>query len=232
VHHDFGQDADFHYHEVEEWLEVTQGAFAFYPAGDLVKPFYPAGDREKKREPPPIVCKVGDTLRIPQGEVHSVKIVDPDGVTYTMWTPIPSGLCFQHMLSPQLKDLVRRNLELPGVENRYDLAKRSGGRLEETDDQFLQDFVSPALSMHTVKGAILDRDNYLKRDAATSTRSSSDAVHILNVTTEPESVLLSTVVTVTYTAPQQAPADIINFRLFVKEDGRFKCRVWRNYPKP
>ena len=31
--------------------------------------------------------------------------------------------------------------------------------------QFLQDFVSKALTMHTVKGAILDRDGYLTRGA-------------------------------------------------------------------
>jgi hypothetical protein len=77
VHHNFGQNADFHYHEVEEWLEVTQGAFSFYPAGELVSP-----------GTSPITCKAGDKLHIPQGEVHRVEIVDPAGVTYTMWTPI------------------------------------------------------------------------------------------------------------------------------------------------
>src|SRR3954454_19077137 len=85
VHHAHGQDADFHYHEVEEWLEVTQGAFSFYPAGHLVKPTTP------------ILCNQGAKLYIPQGEIHRVEI-DRAGVTYDMWTPVPSGPCFQRML--------------------------------------------------------------------------------------------------------------------------------------
>ena len=113
-----------------------------------------------------ITCNVGDKLHIPQGEIHRVEIVDPAGVTYTMWTPIPSGPCFQRMLSPAMKDLVRRNLELPAVEDRYDHAHDTNSTLASADTQFLQDFVSPALTMHTVKGAILDRDGYLNRGGA------------------------------------------------------------------
>jgi len=68
VSHKFGEDADFHYHEVDEWLEVRRGGFAFYSAEDLL------GSGE------PITCTVKDVLHIPQGEVHRVKITDPAGV--------------------------------------------------------------------------------------------------------------------------------------------------------
>jgi len=232
VHHSFGQDADFHYHEVEEWLEVTQGAFSFYPAVDLVRPgMQPPGDPASEGQDSKIICKEKDVLHIPQGEVHRVEINDSAGVTYKMWTPIPSGSCFQRMLDPALKELVRRNLELPAVEDRYDKCKSTNSPLANADQEFLEDFVSPALTMHTKTGVILDKHGYLTRGAAPFIRSPSNSVEILHVTSQPESVLLSTVVTTTDIATSKTE-QIVNIRLFVKENGGWKCRVWRNYPKP
>jgi hypothetical protein len=213
VHHDPSQDADFHYHEVEEWLKVTQGEVSFYPAKSLVDP----GTK-------PLVCGVNDVLRIPQGEVHRV-VIGPAGVTYTMWTPVPSGSCFQRLLAPDLQELVARNLRLPEVENRYDAAGGNTTALAADDRQFLEDFVSAALTMHTLPGDVLDRQGYLGRRPGSSHRSPSDAVEVLHATSQPESVLLSTVVTT------DQPAHVVNLRLFIKEDGHWRCRVWRNYRK-
>jgi hypothetical protein len=152
---------------------VSRGGFAFYSAEDLL------GSGE------PITCTVKNVLHIPQGEVHRVKITDPAGVTYKMWTPIPSTSCFQQMLAPALKELVRRNLELPEVENRYDDAQRAHSPLASADQQFLEDFVSPCLAMHTKAGVILDKHSYLRRDAAPFRRLSGGPVEILHVTSQP-----------------------------------------------
>jgi hypothetical protein len=227
VGHKVGEDAPFHYHEVEEWLEVEAGEITFFPAGELAGHAVPS-----------YTCVKGDVLRIPQGEIHRVTI-GPAGVTYRMWTPVPSGPCFQRKLDPDLEDLIRRNLELPAVENHYDerirnprLATPQGVQV----NTFLDEFVSEALVMRTAGGSILDRRAYLTRGPADITRYPSDSVRILHKTPDPtypdhESVLLSTVVHTR--GGSKGPLQITNLRLFDKEGGRtWKCRVWMNYPEP
>jgi hypothetical protein len=62
---------------------------------------------------------VGEALNIQPGEVQRVEI-GPEGVKYQMWLPLDmSGKTFQHKLDAQDMALVRRNLELPEVENRW-----------------------------------------------------------------------------------------------------------------
>jgi Cupin domain len=235
VEHRLGEDAPFHYHEVEEWLQVQEGKITFFPAGELMG----LGA--------PYPCVQGDVLRIPQGEVHRVEIGSAV-VKYQMWTPVPSGSCFQRKIDRDLEELIRRNLQLPGVENRYDERKRNPRDptpQDQQDDQFLDDFVSEALTMRTAGGGILDRRAYLTRGPAPFTRSPSPSVRILHKTpprnappgapgTAPpdhESLLLSTVVHTT--GGPGGPQQITNLRLFGKEDSRvWKCRVWVNYPEP
>jgi len=86
-----------------------------------------------------------------------------------------------------------------------------------SDQQFLEDFVSPALAMHTKTGAILDKHGYLRRGAAPFRRSPGGHVEILHVTSQPECVLLSTVVTTTDIETGKTE-QIVNIRLFVKEN--------------
>ena len=93
-------------------------------------------------------------------------------------------------VNPDLNKLVDRNRKLPEVENRYDDAKRANRPLASADQQFLEEFVSSALAMRTKAGAMLDKHGYLNRDAAPFRRSRGP-VDILQVTSQPESVLLS-----------------------------------------
>jgi mannose-6-phosphate isomerase-like protein (cupin superfamily) len=74
VDEDVGEEpgkVDFHYHSVEEWLQILKGEMTFFSAGNRHK--YPLGE--------------GQALNIPQGEVHRVEI-GSSGVTYRMWTPL------------------------------------------------------------------------------------------------------------------------------------------------
>src|SRR5258708_38277213 len=69
-HGDFtGKPVGFHYHDVEEWLQVTEGKATFVSAGGMQYPL-----------------DVGDVLQIPRGEVHNVEI-GPGGVDYQIWGP-------------------------------------------------------------------------------------------------------------------------------------------------
>ena len=221
VEHQAGEGAPFHYHEVEEWLRVVEGQVTFFSAGELVG------------RPTQQICVTGDVLRIPQGEVHRVE-VGPAGVKYWMWTPVPSWPCFQRKLDPDLEDLIKRNLTLPEVENRYDERIRTGDTptpQDQEDDKFLTAFVSTALTMRTARGGLLDHAGYTTRGGAAFIRGPSASIRILHRTTDPESVLLSTVVHTTdwYTGTRQ---QITNIRHFVKEDRVWKCRIWVNYPEP
>jgi hypothetical protein len=58
-------------------------------------------------------------------------------------------------------------------------------------------------------------------------RRSGGSICVLNRTDA--GMLLSTPVTMGTGTSQQA---FMNVRLFAKEDGAWKCRVWVNYPQP
>src|SRR4051794_16794904 len=66
--------AGYHYHEVEEWLEVTSGDITFFTLTN--QPYKPA---------------VNQALQIPRGEVHRVEAGSED-VKYQMWLPRPGAL--------------------------------------------------------------------------------------------------------------------------------------------
>ena len=75
------ETVDFHYHDVEEWLEVLEGTITFFSACE--QPYAPA---------------VGEALNIQPGEVHRVEL-GPEKVKYRMWLPVDmSGKTFEHKL--------------------------------------------------------------------------------------------------------------------------------------
>ncbi len=191
-----------HYHEVEEWLEVLDGEITFSSAG---------GQKH--------VIRKGEALNIPQGELHRVE-VGPNGVQYRMWTPIP--VCdetFRKELEPDELELVRRNLELPGAENRKDA--------NPSNTAFLSDFVSSDLIFRSGGGDIVTgKDAFLKRPPSPVTRSSSGSVRVLHKGVS--SLLISTTV---YTTPIEGgqAKSFVNLRLFRKENSGWKCLVWMNY---
>ena len=70
VSHDPDDRRPFHYHDVEEWLQVLRGDIRFFTEGEDEYPL-----------------RKDDVLRILPGEVHRAEI-GPEGVTYRMWTPV------------------------------------------------------------------------------------------------------------------------------------------------
>src|SRR5262245_30031643 len=82
---------EFHYHNVEEWLEVLEGAITFFTAAD--EPHY--------------ALAAGQALNIDPGEVHRVEI-GKEGVKYRMWLPVQlSESTFQHRLDNEEVKLVK-----------------------------------------------------------------------------------------------------------------------------
>jgi hypothetical protein len=211
VHHDPGSEP-FHYHDVEEWLEVRDGTITFYTADE--KP-YELAPR--------------NALNIQPGEVHRVEI-GPQGVAYRMWLPVDmSGKTFQHNIDEQDKALLRRNLELPKVENRWDERSPNTTVEENPDGEFLNDFTSTELKFRNAKGKYLGKKAYLKRPPAGVKRTPSDTICVLYKAVD--SVLLSTVVQ-TESTKTGAREAFVNTRFFVREgDGLWRCRVWMNFPE-
>ncbi len=202
----------FHYHAVEEWLQVMHGALTFVAPGGAEIP-----------------VTTGQALRLPPGEVHRVDI-GPDGTSYEMWTARDErDDMFAHPVSEDLLALIARNLTLPEVENRWDRRNRDQPTPRDREDEtFLLETLSPALVFRTGKGGYLDRGHYLRRPPPNPlfVRSSSGSVQVLHEGAD--SLLLSTVV---HTSRDDgSTAAFTNVRLFVREDGRWMCRVWLNSP--
>ena len=195
-----GTQAVFHYHAVEEWLEVVKGDITFFPLSDQ-----------------PYRVVVGQVLRIPRGEVHRVE-VGQNEVEYQMWVPIPPTEDFPNELTPQEVALLKKNLEFP---------KREDNRNNDAAP-FFQDILSDALSFCRADGTVVSKQEFIAAGFTDRGRRSSGSVQVLNRTAN-GSLLLTTVVTVTNTAPSQS---FTNVRLFVPENGSPKCRLWVNYPEP
>ena len=150
---------DFHYHDVEEWLEVLEGTIIFFTA------------RERS-----YALAVGEALNIQPGEVHRVEI-GPEGVKYRMWLPVDmSGKIFQHKLDEQDIDLVRRNLELPEFENPWDQRSRDIPVAGNLSGELLDNITSAELIFRNAKGTFLGKKAYLARPRAPLTRTPSDTI--------------------------------------------------------
>jgi hypothetical protein len=101
-HGDFtGNPVGFHYHDVEEWLQVTNGKVTFVSAGGMK-----------------YLLDVGDVLQIPRGEVHDVEI-GPDGVDYQMWVrvAVPEEK-WETKLTDEDMNLIRMNLAAASLPTR------------------------------------------------------------------------------------------------------------------
>ncbi len=203
----------FHYHAMEEWLEVLTGELTFFSAGN----------RTSHR------LGKGDVLHLALGEVHRVE-VGSEGATYRRWTPVAPGEQFRQELDEELRLLVERNLEVPEQENRWDSRDPSGAAPFEkrADFQFLRAFASDDLVFRNADGAFLTKEQYLARAPAKGVqRDSSGSVQLLHVRRdEPASVLLSTVVHVWQENGPRRSYE--NVRAFVRGPTGWACRLWLN----
>ncbi len=203
VSHAGGQPFDFHYHEVEEWLEVLEGDICFVSAGGVEYPLFQ-----------------NQALNIPQGEVHQVR-VGPNGVKYNMWLSAEvSDEDFSKKLDDQDLSLIKKNLEVLKAEDSED---------REFYRAFFDDFLFEEFTFRGADRKLLNKRAFLERAPANFTRIESDSIRILHES--PGIVLLSTVVH-TQPKAGGARSSFTNFRLFVTEEGIGRCRVWINYPEP
>lgn len=123
----------FHYHDVEEWLQVVRGQISFFSAG------------EKEYR-----LSVAQVLQIPRGEVHRVEI-SPNGVEYRMWVPTAASReHFANELNEEDIRLIKDNLDLPKAED-------NGNVL------FFNGFISEQLLFRTAMGAELDKAGFIGR---------------------------------------------------------------------
>jgi quercetin dioxygenase-like cupin family protein len=215
--HDPGKQIDFHYHDAEEWLEVLKGKITFFPAGALTS----AGE-------PSYSVVTGQALKIPRGEIHRVE-VGPEGVTYQMWVPIYDEFS-SNILDEEEISLVRRNLQLPDIENRWQARNPDSlTSVDEKDREFLNDFLSMDLIFRTGSGHLIEgKLAFLDRQPDDIIRKPSASIRILHKS--PESVYLYSVVH-TQSKDGNNRKSFSNYRLFVKEENMWKCRLWINYPE-
>ena len=109
--HPAGQQVPFHYHDVEEWLQVRQGEMSFVSAkGHVYR------------------VEVGRALEISRGEVHRVEI-GPCGVEYQMWLPVSMpDPQFTNSLNDAEIDLIRDNLMVPDFEDKWATSSKRATR--------------------------------------------------------------------------------------------------------
>jgi len=89
----------FHYHNVEEWLQVREGKITFISADGTEYPL-----------------DAGKAFHIPRGEVHEVEI--GGNVSYDMWIPMKvSDQDWEQALTDSDIALIRRNLAVPQRED-------------------------------------------------------------------------------------------------------------------
>ncbi len=187
----------FHYHNVEEWLEVQSGEICFVT---IAKAEYRLTQ--------------GQALEIAPGEIHRVE-VGPDGVEYQMWVPTLDDH-FYNALDPEDISWIEKNLAVPEAEN-------SG------NSAFLGNFLARELTFRAANGKFFDRGGFLKRAPGDNRRIASDSVCVLHK--DADSVLLSTVV---HMEPKKGGErqSFSNYRLFVRDGDRWRCRVWINHQEP
>lgn len=151
--HPAGQWVDFHYHDVEEWLEVRRGDITFFSLS-----------RQEWRLGP------GSVLHIPRGEVHAAAI-GADGVEYQMYLPVAPTTGFANRLAADEIDLLLTNLEFPIREENAD------GRAAEFFAAHLSDQLTFCRGDGTVVGKDAFRDGFVAKN-----RTSSGTVSVLNRT--------------------------------------------------
>jgi len=196
--HGPGVQVDFHYHDMDEWLEVVKGDITFF---DLSGHEYRLGAKQ--------------ALRIARGEVHHVE-VGSEGVDYQMWLPVTPAAGFQNMLTPDEVACLKNNLES---------AEREDNRNNDAAS-FFDEFLSNQIVFSRADGSmVIGKKEFIDAGFKDRGRKSSGSVRVLRRTTD--TLFLSAVVTVT----EGSPLSFTNLKLFVREDGSLKCRMWINYPE-
>jgi len=152
VRHEAGQVVGFHYHDVEEWVQVVSGEMHFTSAGGREYPVH-----------------AGQALRIPRGEVHGAE-VGPEGVEYRMCVPtaVPDEL-WENRLDADEMALIRTNLAV-------------AAREDHGDRRFFEDFLSESLLFRAADGSVADKEGFLLRGFAHRERLASDSVCVLHRT--------------------------------------------------
>jgi hypothetical protein len=215
-----GSRSPAHYHEMDAWVRVTDGAMTFVGVED--------GTR--------FALGKGDVFEVPAGEVHAVEIGD-GGVTYEMWTPEEVGAGFTKALTrlrphgpgiadAPLAELVRVSFQIPRLEDRMPATRAE-----------LEALMHPDLAFRRVPGDVVGRDAYLAaleppptKQPTTRTRVGSSGLEILHVTAK--SVVAAIDVHVlerTEGSYLVTRSKVRNLRTFVRED-HWKCRLWVNTP--
>jgi hypothetical protein len=152
--HDAGEPVPFHYHDVEEWLQVQTGEICFVSAGG--RDYRPS---------------VGQVLQIPRGEVHRVEF-GPNGVEYQMWVPVAvRDQDFAKLLNDEDVALIEKNLAVPQAED-------SG------NTSFFNEFLSGQLMFRAASGKVLDKSGFIGRGFTNRSRIPSDSVRVLHKSSE------------------------------------------------
>ncbi len=211
---------------MDEWVRVTEGAIAFTGVvnGQTLE------------------AVAGDCVEIPAGHAHSVR-VGASGVKYDMWTPERTDAAFRkpltrgpaHGAEPnerELAALVQANFDIPRWEN------------QAADDpralQALQELLHPSLVFRRANGTIVTLGEYLQRfrepppsdgKGLSVHRWGSTDLKLLHLTADSAvvSIVVHTVETDRESSKGRRGA-YENLRAFVLEQGRWKCRMWINYP--
>lgn len=169
--------------------------------------FFSAGEQEYR-------LGASQILQIPRGEVHRVEI-GPNGVEYQMW--LPTGANREHFVNELNEEdisLINDNLSLPKAE-------------DDGNVPFLNGFLSEQLLFRMATGAELDKARFIGRGFQNRNRY-SDSIRVLYK--DSNCVLISSVVTVR--SEGGSTQSFSNTRLFAREGGALKCRVWLNFPEP
>jgi hypothetical protein len=142
---------DFHYHDVEEWLEVVRGDITFCSLSGQTW-----------------LLHAGSVLHIPRGEVHRADI-GAAGVEYRMYSPVEIATGFANTLNADEIDLLRTNLAFPIREENTD------GRAAEFFAAHLSDQLAFCRADGTVVGKEAFREGFTARG-----RSASGTINVLN----------------------------------------------------
>ena len=225
VEHRAGSAYPAHYHEMDEWLSVTDGDLTFTDTSDKT---------------PPIVLSKGDCLEIPAGDVHSVQ-VGASGAKYAMWTPQrPSSEFMKPLpcLTPygdslgdkEMAKLVSVNFEIPRLENKF--------RANLEGRAALDYIIHESLLFRRADGKIIGKDIFLpppeKNASATGAglglhRYRSSGFELIHVTNE-SAVVSIHVHTIQQDGTISLRRKTRNIRTFVMEASRWQCKLWLNFP--
>jgi hypothetical protein len=208
------QDAgtfNYHFHDVEEWLEVQEGEIRFATLG---------GDQFR--------CVAGQALNIPLGEVHKV-VIPKGGVVYRSWTSRQTRLDPESDALQSVITLLSTNLEIPLYENNvHSVMPEHKG---QTGRKRLERIVSKKLLFRNARGDVVGCADYLSGLPGPLVREKSTTIRVLHLGENKRRVptlLLATMVRARED-PEEPWRSFRNLRHFEKGPEGWRCCVWLNY---